>query len=35
VKQEILDILSNEPERTVRHGAAGVAAEVASIEIGR
>jgi hypothetical protein len=35
VKQEILEILSNEPERTVRHGAAGVAAELATIEIGR
>ena len=35
VKSEILVILSNEPERTVRHGAAGIAAEVAMIEIGR
>jgi hypothetical protein len=34
VKSEILVILSNEPERTVRHGTAGVAAELAKLEIG-
>jgi len=35
VKSEILLILSNEPERTVRHGTASVAAELAKLEIGR
>jgi len=34
VKNEILDILRTEPERTVRHGVAAVAAELATIEIG-
>mmetsp|Transcript_37175 Transcript_37175/g.54715 ORF Transcript_37175/g.54715 Transcript_37175/m.54715 type:complete len:1080 (-) Transcript_37175:170-3409(-) len=34
VKAEILSILSNEPERSVRHGTAGVAAAIAKLEVG-